>query len=251
MKVAVAVPFIDTGCEWRRRALVWTTRYWTRNEQNVVLGTSNDVNRSAARNNAAAQTDADVLVFADADTWIPMQQFSAMVEIAVTDKLIHGYTTHLKLTKRATMRLYDFDQESETGEAIANQPLGIIAVSRKVWEAVGGFDERFVGWGGEDRAFELACIALFGKGHRIPGMSYHLWHPNDPARGRATPSRRANSKLALRYKDLSGVQRPAGILPRTSGKYADPEGMLQLLTEPGGPLHPRVLRGSIARTQNV
>jgi len=53
----------------------------------------------------------------------------------------------------------------------------VIAVSRRLWDAVGGYDEAFVGWGMEDNAFAVACEAHGGDIRRVPGIVWHLWHP--------------------------------------------------------------------------
>ncbi|QCK82219.1 hypothetical protein E5Z46_08125 [Geobacillus kaustophilus NBRC 102445] len=43
--------------------------------------------------------------------------------------------------------------------------------------AVGGFDERFSAWGGEDDAFSSAVNTLCGHYKRLEHTIYHLWHP--------------------------------------------------------------------------
>jgi hypothetical protein len=51
-----------------------------------------------------------------------------------------------------------------------------IAIPRAVFDDLGGFDERFVGWGFEDMAFQSVVCGLYGW-ERIDGDVYHLWHP--------------------------------------------------------------------------
>ncbi|MFK4998906.1 galactosyltransferase-related protein [Bacillus sp. N9] len=53
---------------------------------------------------------------------------------------------------------------------------GINVVPRKHFETVGGFDERFVGWGGEDDAFAASLNTLCGYVKRLDATIYHLWH---------------------------------------------------------------------------
>lgn len=239
MNVAVCVPWIDVGCEHRARALEFIQDWWTKLGIPVVYGTADGehVNRAAARNDAARRTDADILVFADADTFIEAEQFAAMVDRAQeTDCLVHGYTKHWLLTRSATSRAY-YGELVRGGTVLQNQPSGVIAVSRSLLNLVGGHDERFLGWGGEDRAFQLACNTMSGPGWRIQGDSFHLWHPPAREKGRAYAMRRANMALGMRYKRLAGIVPPAGPLRATKDARFDSEGMRALLAEPGGPLH--------------
>ncbi len=59
-------------------------------------------------------------------------------------------------------------------------------VTRSTWQRIGGFDDSYVGYGGEDTDF-----AMRARHHGVPlawfggGATYHQWHPpsrNDPAR---------------------------------------------------------------------
>jgi predicted glycosyltransferase involved in capsule biosynthesis len=58
----------------------------------------------------------------------------------------------------------------------------LIAIAADLWDRVGGFDERFEGWGWEDVAFRLACETLLGPMVVLRGVLWHLWHPTDPNR---------------------------------------------------------------------
>jgi hypothetical protein len=79
---------------------------------------------------------------------------------------------------------------------------GVRAVRREVWEA-GRYDERFVGWGHEDRAFVHAMRINGYERTRVPGRMILLRHP-----GRSTAKRgdayyaneAANLALMRRYE---------------------------------------------------
>lgn len=60
-----------------------------------------------------------------------------------------------------------------------NFPGASTAMSREAFESVGGFDEHFAGWGGEDLEFNdrLATQRLFPGGYDV---GVHLWHPPSP-----------------------------------------------------------------------
>lgn len=76
---------------------------------------------------------------------------------------------------------------------------GIVVCSRAGYEAVGGIDSRFEGWGGEDISFGRALDTLVGYHERLGGPLWHLWHPKQERRYRP-----ANERLAGRYKEAEG-----------------------------------------------
>jgi hypothetical protein len=75
-------------------------------------------------------------------------------------------------------------------------------VPRAVWDNLGGFDERFKGWGWEDMAFQSVVCGLYGH-ERLDGDVWHLWHPRAEERIRRGtplhPAYVANRMLGRRY----------------------------------------------------
>lgn len=241
--VVVAVPWIDTKCPWRAQAREFTAAVWASYGVSVIYGVSDDkpVNRARARNAAASQVAADILFFADADMWVPEAQFLRAVALAgSTDRMVHAYTTHVKLNQATTRKLLGGATVPLLGQNVGGMSSGSFAVSRALWDSVGGQDERFLGWGGEDRAFEFACHTLGGPAQRVEGQSFHLWHPRSPELLRNTPMRKANVALAIRYKQAAGGGIAAGIVRGIKPRDPDPAAMRALLQESGGPLSARV-----------
>jgi hypothetical protein len=76
-----------------------------------------------------------------------------------------------------------------------------IAIRRDAWDQLGGFDERFRGWGWEDMAFQSAACSLVGH-ERIEGDVFHLWHPRSPGAGKAGQAGAAPSDDAIRNAQL-------------------------------------------------
>lgn len=180
-------------------------------------------NRSAALNAAAAEAgDWEVAVVIDSDVIVdPRQAESAAAVAVVTDAICFGHH-HVRALRREDS---DAVMAGDVGDWHRFRPQYTwddgasmcLAVSRVLWDTVGGFDERFAGWGMEDVAFSAACH-LLGAGHRrIHGTVWHLWHPtnNDRPQG--------NVALWERYR-------------RHVWEHPDRGALLALMSEPGGPL---------------
>jgi hypothetical protein len=93
---------------------------------------------------------------------------SKVVELSreSTDLLLSGADADVTRLKKDRTRTKDDMTQSS-----------VLAVPRSLWDAVGGFDEEFCGWGCEDNAFWLAAT-VFGGGNpiRVQGSAFHLWH---------------------------------------------------------------------------
>jgi len=223
--------------EHRRAAWEVCSRYWARCGLEVIAGTGGE-SRAAARNAAArlVALEQDVLLFAVADTAVPLAQLREAVNLARTgDCMVLAFrTVYRALQNHAPL---DDLLSRPRGYRVSNCSNGVLAVSRRLWEELGGFDERFSAWGGEDRAFLYAAATLRDQEDvpRVHGHAVHLWHP--PARDATRPSLayRSNVRLALRYKAASGREPQDGPLTRLPGATRNRQVMEALLREPGGP----------------
>lgn len=61
-------------------------------------------------------------------------------------------------------------------DAHAPFALGVIAVRRDTWSQIGGLDQRFIGWGGEDVAIREVLAHLHGT-HQLTGRVVSTPHP--------------------------------------------------------------------------
>jgi hypothetical protein len=195
----IVVPRGGPPDEHRDRVWDWVRRRWSIIGR-IYVGTpaadefdgSEDepYNRSQAINRAVADASEaarwDVVVVIDADSIVAPRQVAAAIDLAVADRrAVVAYREYRPLTQEATERILagsgtppgPDDVKTPPGVTYANVS-GCIVVPRPLWDEVGGFDERFVGWGCEDVAFAAACRVLGGGMiDRVDGSCWHLWHP--------------------------------------------------------------------------
>lgn len=194
-------PVRDASWDWCRR--IWQQQGWP-----IFEGHHDEpglFNASKARNAAAlAAGDWDVAIFADADTvpfdWKPVRD--AVPLAAKTGRFVRPFTTYHMLDGEGSASFMATGVLPKTGTRRLQESAygGIHVLPRRLWDASGGYDERFLGWGSEDAAFEFACRVLGGF-TRLRGDVYHLWHPMQQ-RDPSTPQFQANIALGARYRAI-------------------------------------------------
>lgn len=204
MTAVILVPRRHDPDRPRDRLWDWCRTYWQPLAVPIIEGwdtSDGPFNRSAAVNDAAARADEirrwDVAIIMDADTVASLAAVQAAAELArrSPEQLVLPYgqgcrwmcsraLTDTLLGSDPRVPLFDarLTHANGTGRPDPYQGFrsGIVAVPRRVWDTVGGMDERFVGWGGEDDAFADACDTLCAPMVRYPDDNwlFHLWHPS-------------------------------------------------------------------------
>lgn len=162
-------------------------RYWL--APHIVEGYHKDgpFNRSLALNIAAIQAgNWHVAVFIDSDAYIDPEQLTKAIRLAVDEqKVVLPFDQVVELNEWTTDEILQSGQlifkptedqvENVRTKDMQRQSLFVV-VPRNVFEQIGGFDEGFVGWGGEDNAFYRAAEIIAGSVLRLEGNAYHLWH---------------------------------------------------------------------------
>lgn len=169
----------------------WVRRRWESEHPDiaVVEGHHDEAGLfsvAAARNHAAAAAgDWEIAVVIDSDSYSPPAQILAGIErCRASGQLTLVYDTYRYLSGPASDAvLAGADPYSLAGvEFTMTGTATGFAIGRDLWEACGGYDEGFVGWGFEDVAFQCAAHTLGGGTHHIAGDLFHLQHPGQ-ARG--------------------------------------------------------------------
>jgi glycosyltransferase involved in cell wall biosynthesis len=173
-------------------------------------------NKSWGLNVAARHAQAEVLIVADADLIVPIQALSSaiaachdgldavnpyarLVDVApdVTESLRNG-----ELDQLESLPAHDINRTAQ-GEQLCFCG-GAYVIRRSAYERLGGQDERFVGWGGEDDAMSIKVLGLLEKTATFARpTAYHLHHARRHANIAADDHYRANIELLRAYRAMS------------------------------------------------
>lgn len=185
---------------------------------------SKAINASAATA-TKCEPDWDVCLYIGAD-WLA-QTAAQCVEAAECalrcGQLVFAHDQTVVLSEAGTVALLEggsLDDALASGEWHTNTFSGVVAIPRALWDAVGGFDERYVAWSFEDLGFWDACNAFGGGCQRVEGVIAHLFHEQVWSEREGNPEHARQHELWQRYRAVKN----------------DAVGMRSLLSEPGGPL---------------
>lgn len=165
--------------------------------------------RAAACNAAAAAAgDWDVLLMADADTIPdPAAIYSAVEHVVAHGGAVRPHDHLWALNRYETRWFLEWPASQRTRFRARRRNLGggLLVVAREAWEAVGGYDERFVGWGHEDSDLSTRLL-VFADWDLWPGHAWHLWHPRDDTH---TPERMANRSMmhAVQHRHRGAIRK--------------------------------------------
>ncbi|MDF2613684.1 MAG: hypothetical protein K0S71_1470 [Clostridia bacterium] len=148
------------------------------------LANNKDFCKARALNMAARKATKNIFVIADGDILYDPAILESSVKHLTKYPWILPVNKAMNLTKESTEKLLKENpkwpiplevssiERRQVGAGLLN------VVPRKHYETVGGFDERFIGWGGEDDAFSISMSILCGPPHRLGFTVHHLWHPS-------------------------------------------------------------------------
>jgi hypothetical protein len=156
--------------------------------------------KGAAVNPAITASTADVVIVADADSYVDHAPLTAAIADTQTGGWAMPYSDVKRLDRPSTAAVLAGKPgrpRLERGPYPALPGGGIVIAHRDAWATVRGLDPRFRGWGGEDHALGLAMRILVGDVQRQRCALTHLWHPPAPANRRPAPATR---HLDARYR---------------------------------------------------
>ena len=212
-RISIIVPF-QSNEPTRRRNWRWLKRYWKSHIKGVQIVMGRDpqsrrrpwrrtplaFSKTTAVNRAFKKTRGDIIVILDADAFL-----SAGIIKHCATRLRYARERNIHMWFVPYLHLYRLNTEGTTdivaGDPRKGFPLSfslfgpppsdileatdyghkygamIQVMPREAFEAAGGMDPRFRGWGGEDVAFLHALDTLWGLHKNTPNDILHLWHP--------------------------------------------------------------------------
>jgi len=151
-------------------------------------------NKAWGLNVGARHASGGVFLLGDADVIVPGGLAQAAAICASSMQVVKPYRTLVDLTPDETAHVrrghagerLDLDPGARRDRDAIGERLvlcgGWFAMRRDAFAALGGFDERFVGWGGEDDAMTLKVeLARLTTCELDPGPALHLWHARSHA----------------------------------------------------------------------
>jgi hypothetical protein len=255
--ISILIPFRASVDQIQRlRNVVWLKRYWKAQlpGAEIVIGKDPQVegspfSKSAAVNDAASKASGDILVIVDADGYIsadavlycakeiresrkrgrklwfvPYRKFYRLTEAASNSLLQSHPKSPLKFPEPLPQEFILGDTDPTVGHWYGAM---IQICPREAFDAVGGWDERFRGWGGEDHAAMRAMDTLYGLHMTLPGHVLHVWHPQIGPEG---------TKTQVHWKERmwEGQDEPGAndkLAGKYYGAYRNPEKMRKLVDE--------------------
>ena len=234
-RISLLVPFRTDHAE-RERNWRWLEAYWRAQmpEAEIIMGTDDHrpFCKTHAVNDAFSRASGDVIVMLDADCYISAATIRECARL-IREARAWGkplwylpYRRFYRLTEEASLRLLatdpahpkafpdpplDSELESHGGISFGHWYGALIQVMpREAFEAAGGMDERFRGWGGEDVSFMHAVDTLYGRHKTFNGPVYHVHHPTIKGTwamtrqwaGQDKPE--MNDALSSKYEDAVG-----------------------------------------------
>jgi Glycosyltransferase like family 2 len=206
VSAVVCIPWRETPS--RLPAFKRVRRFWESSGFDVIAGDSDPVrpfNVSAARNNAVRKADTDTVILADADTLVSID--AVHTALGMPEAVVWPFTEYL----RVSSTWVDAEDLSAVPVLHRHPRLsvgGVIVCDRAEYWRLGGFDERFLGWGYEDNAFALLARTFSTVG-RVPGVVYSFEH--QARRVQSSPNRRRWATYRQAKTSRRRLARVAGI----------------------------------------
>ena len=187
--ISIIIPYKSSGCDRRFANYLCVKNYYEHifPKAEIVIGQDNSGEnvfcRSHAINDGVSKSNGDIIIISDADLILDKQYFLEAINLSYDFVIPFGQVMDLSknicesiLTSYILPSVMPKGQIRDMrGERFAG---GIQVITRELFDKVGGYDERFIGWGWEDSHFCWKILAQSPEQYLMidEGIAYHLWH---------------------------------------------------------------------------
>lgn len=215
MRVGIVIPY-GGSCPFRKRALAWQIDYMTEQLPDAQISLGLDERQPfsyATACNAAVNAldpDIDILVLTGADSFVHPHALKQAIQMADQQPgYVRAFDCYRKANRAWTMASLDWQTlhqvpagcvEWESAQAASP---GVGALRRECYQQIGGYDERFQGWGYEDLAFMLTLEAHWPT-RQVAGDLVHHWHPTSDTLANHQQSERNRRLYTQLYEPHAG-----------------------------------------------
>lgn len=181
--------------------------------------------RAWALNVAARSARGKILICHDHDLLIPAGYARSIADRMVSSvQSVQAKRFVFYLDESSSRRICQtgkFQPGRSCGEVVQNlEAGGSLAIDREAFFAIGGYDEEFVGWGGEDNDFWDRCQTLHVDPYGYLPL-VHLWHQAQPGKHTLDNPRTA---LLSKRRALPMSERIARLKEKEQGRTDSPAG---------------------------
>jgi GT2 family glycosyltransferase len=174
--------------------------------RHIFVKSDGPYNRSWAFNVAISYAKSDLIVFSDSDLIMEPNDFIESLRKLKYYDMVNPYKSVLDLkpdeTKLAISDMFKIERAGRGENDHQKVPLcgGISIFRMDAIKRIGGWDEGFVGWGGEDN-FQTLKVENFLNFTQMDHKCYHLYHE------RTSPDMKLYEKTLNRLNKLNNLSK--------------------------------------------
>ncbi len=173
--------------------------------RHIFLKSNDPYNKSWSFNVATKYAKSNVIVFGDSDLIMDPNKFIEGLKLLEQYEMVNPYSSVIDLDARESNlqldQLFLIDRPGRGQNDHQKVPLcgGICMFRKDTINKIGGWNEEFIGWGGEDD-FQSIKVKNFLTHTEIPNKCYHLFHNREQP---DMPSYQRNLQLLQTLSNLS------------------------------------------------
>lgn len=211
-KISLLVPRTPGLDEGRDRVWAWLEQYWQHHlpRAEIIIGRDpghfsrigRTFSKTTAVNDAASRAKGDIFVLLDSDAYvapdiityaaseirrarkrhrrlwfIPYRRFYRLSRVATNLILRTDHRLPQMMDDPPSPLHLDINGNARAPGMGHHYAAMIMIYPREAFEEVGGMDERFIGWGGEDISFMRAMDTIYNTHKTMNRSVYHMYHP--------------------------------------------------------------------------